>query len=239
MLFATFPSATLCQRRYPIRLWTLQTISKCPPLLSNLRRASNFSDHPRQSAAGSSSHQGTMVGLKSSTRGWKTNQWWQSPPGLPSASAPGRSHRLSLSGLFLCAVTPIRIKYKWVPSKSEGASSFSSCVWWETKSSRNSRCANRAATHLHRRRWLWARTAAGFDLSGKSAVRAAAQNPETGKLAGPSLTLTRLRPRNRHNWSGNPREIVKTLSWPFQRDFAYLSRGQHDAHSNPRSVSLP
>lgn len=70
----------------------------------------------------------------------------------------------------------------------------------EAKSSRNSRCANRAATHLHRRCWLWAQTAAVFDLSGKSTVRSTAENPEARKLASPSLTLTLLSHRNRQSW---------------------------------------
>jgi hypothetical protein len=28
-------------------------------------------------------------------------------------------------------VMPIHMKYRWVPSKSEGSSSFSSCIGWD------------------------------------------------------------------------------------------------------------
>lgn len=195
-------------------------------MLSNLRTASNFSDHPRWSAAGSSSCQGTMVDWSHPHVGGKPANDGQVPQDYLVQAHLGGQTDLAFRVFFYAPRRQSTWNINESPARVRAPAPFPP-VSDETKSSRNSRCANRAATHLHRRCWLWAPTAADFDLSGKSAVRSAAQNPETGKLASPSLTLTRLRPRNRHNWSGNPREILKTQSWPFQRDFAYPSPIRH------------
>lgn len=116
-----------CQGRHLTLFWTLSH------LFAKLRTTSNFPGHLSWSVVGSSSCQGTVDGLKSSTCGWKkpTSNDGKVPTGPPSGSAAGRSDQLSLSAPFSCAVMPIHMKYRWVPSKSEGSSSFSSCIGWD------------------------------------------------------------------------------------------------------------